>query len=75
MATIDNAFEFPAWGTAIFEFIAHLDEMMCAWHSSCRRTAAGTCPHPILGKVAICPRCAEVDRVAMTPFAPVLAHA
>jgi hypothetical protein len=71
--TLETTFEFPAWGTAIYEFIAHLDEMICAWHSNCRRAAAGTCLHPILGKVAICPDCAALDRVDMTPFAPLLA--
>jgi hypothetical protein len=75
VATLDTPFEFPAWGTALYEFIAHLDEMICAWHSNCRSAAAGTCLHPVLGKVAICPRCAEHDRLAMTPFAPLLAVA
>lgn len=37
-------------------------EQMCEWFARCGRTATGTTPHPILGEVPTCDRCAEFAR-------------
>src|SRR5262245_30296904 len=47
-----------------------LGEMLCAWHRSCDQPADGTSRHPVFGSVSICRRCAELDGLAVTPFAP-----
>ena len=49
-----------------------LGQMLCAWHGGCCCRAEGTCEHPVLGSVAICSHCAELDGVDLTPF-PALA--
>lgn len=35
----------------------------CQWYALCTREAAGTTPHPILGDVPICQRCADKHRL------------
>lgn len=37
---------------------ADLDALECAWFAGCGRPATGTTPHPILGDVPTCDRCA-----------------
>lgn len=40
----------------------------CMWFVMCTRTAIGTTPHPILGLVAVCQRCADKMSLPVTPF-------
>ena len=42
--------------------------MMCAWYVLCDNEAIGTTPHPILGDVDICQRCADKHELPIEPF-------
>ena len=48
-----------------------MGQMLCAWHCVCDQPAEGTCSHPVLGAVAVCRYCAEVDGLDVTPFPPI----
>lgn len=39
---------------------------MCAWYALCDHLAVGTTPHPILGNVPICERCADKHGLPIT---------
>lgn len=41
----------------------------CEWFARCANEAAGVAPHPILGAVPICVRCAKRFDLNVTPFA------
>jgi hypothetical protein len=34
-------------------------DVLCQWYALCENPATGTMPHPVLGNVPICERCAE----------------
>lgn len=40
----------------------------CQWFAMCTNAPTGTTPHPILGDVPICPRCAKRFDLSITPF-------
>ncbi len=54
------------------------DDRLCQWFALCTNPAALTMPHPILGSVPICDRCASrselaarrADAVPITPQRP-----
>ena len=45
-----------------------VDPLVCEWYALCQNDADGTTPHPILGQVPICQRCAAKHKLAITPF-------
>lgn len=49
---------------------------MCEWYALCANLAVGTTPHPILGPVPICDRCAQRHNlpVTLTPEGQERAH-
>jgi hypothetical protein len=40
----------------------------CQWYARCYNPIAGTTPHPILGDVPICKRCATKHDLPITPL-------
>lgn len=40
----------------------------CEWYLLCDNSATGTTPHPILGEVPICQRCAGRHDLLVSPF-------
>ena len=46
----------PAKRAAIVE---RIEAGVCMWFAACDNPATGTTPHPILGDVPTCDRCAE----------------
>ena len=41
----------------------------CGWFARCDRPANGVQPHPILGDIPSCQRCADVVSGTLTPWA------
>lgn len=42
------------------------EAQLCEWYALCVRPAAGTTPHPILGDVPICEKCAAKHGLPIT---------
>lgn len=42
--------------------------LVCAWFVRCTNDADGTLPHPILGDVPCCNRCASLVGEVLQPF-------
>jgi hypothetical protein len=40
---------------------------LCQWFAACDRPALGALPHPVLGHVPACERCAQVVGVELIP--------
>jgi hypothetical protein len=45
-----------------------MDKQSCEWFALCTNNAIGTAPHPILGAVPICQRCADKMEKTVTPY-------
>lgn len=41
--------------------------LLCAWYARCTRPAVGATPHPILGPVPVCQRCADRHELVVMP--------
>lgn len=39
---------------------------ICEWYAMCANPAVGTTPHPVLGDVPICQRCADRHDLPVT---------
>lgn len=44
---------------------------LCEWYALCMNAAVGTTPHPVLGDVPICVRCAKKHELNVTVYLPV----
>lgn len=44
-----------------------INATICQWYARCYNPIAGTTPHPILGDVPICKRCADKHDLPITP--------
>lgn len=45
-----------------------MDPQLCEWYALCMNPAVGTTPHPILGNVPICQRCADKHALVITRY-------